>query len=232
MTSDQEPSDGGIIMPAGSTPTAGSPAQSPASQPVDEESGRNPILLAVPPWLDRLAAWSWRLLVIGSFMLALLWAVSWIRLAVVPTLVAIVFASALRPFVKSATDIGVPRAVAVTTIMISMLFILASGLWYAGRQAAGELDRNTVQTEAVQAEVERWLRSEPLNLEEEQIRDAESAVRDALAGGVRAWGSSSGRMVVTVAGGMMLGLILTFLFLTQSSSVCCCCYPACRWCCR
>ncbi len=217
MTGDDPLSEGGIIVPSSATEPAKSdrPSAEPTPSPAARE--RTPAFLAVPVWLDRLAAWSWRLLVIGGFVLALLWTVSWIRLAVIPTLVAVVFASALRPVAKSAVRIGVPRAIAVTTIMLSVLLIVVSGLLYAGREAANELDRSTVQTEAVRVEIERWFRSEPFNLEQDQIDEAETALRRALAGGVRSWGSNSGRMVLTVSGGAVLGVILTFLFLKDGS---------------
>ncbi len=178
-----------------------------------------PSVLSVPPWLDRLAAWSWRLLAIGGFALALFWVVSWIRLAVIPTLIAIVFASALRPVVKWLAATGLPKPTAVFLIMSSAVLLIVAGLWYAGREAADELDDNTVQTEAIRLEIEDWLAGEPFELEPEQITEAEAAVRDALVGGVRAWGSNSGRVVVTVFGGVLLGLILTFLFLKDGSAM-------------
>lgn len=170
-------------------------------------------ILAVPAWLDQMASWSWRLLLIGVFALAALWVLLQVRLAAVPALIAVVLASALYPVTRRLRDRGTPRALAATVPLLLVAAVLVGGFWFAGQRTADHLEDQRMQSEEVAAEIRTWLASDPFNLSDEEIADLESSTRETLIGGVRAWGSNQGGLVLSVTGGAVLMLALTFLFL-------------------
>ena len=71
--------------------------------------------LLVPVWLDRTSAWAKRLLLIGAALLAVLWVALQVRVALVPFLVALLVASALRPLADRLERFGRPRAIAAAS---------------------------------------------------------------------------------------------------------------------
>lgn len=119
--------------------------------------------LSIPRWLDRSASWSWRLILIGGAVFLAMYALSYIRIAVVPALIAIIFASALRPATAWLLRVGLPKsmATAVPVLCVVALFVVAG--WFVTDRTAEELQRDDLPTEQVRFEVEQWLIEGPLH---------------------------------------------------------------------
>ncbi len=176
----------------------------------NESSMRAP--MSIPRWLDRGANWSWRLILIGSAAFLALYAISYIRIAVVPALIAIIFASALRPATSRLCTFGLPPVVATAAPILLVLTMFVGAGWFVTQRTAAELSNENLPTEQVRLEIEEWLRDGPLEMTRDEIDEAEEAVRDTLIGGTRAWGASRGGMILSILGGGVLTLVLTFLF--------------------
>lgn len=168
--------------------------------------------LSIPRWLDRGASWSWRLILIGVALFLAMYALSYIRIAVVPALIAIIFATALRPATARLVRVGVPRSIATAVPILLVVALVGAAGWFVTDRTAEELQRDDLPTEQVRFEVEQWLTDGPLDLTAEEVDEAEAAIRDALIGGTRAWGASRGGMLLSILGGSVLTLVLTFLF--------------------
>ncbi len=68
---------------------------------------------SVDPFLRKTAAWSWRLLVVGAAIIALLWLVQRLQVIVVPVALATMLAALLLPAVDWLDRRGAPRGGAV-----------------------------------------------------------------------------------------------------------------------
>ncbi|GAB3361086.1 AI-2E family transporter [Modestobacter lapidis] len=82
--------------------------------PDDSQVGEDP----VPPGLRVAAAWSWRALVVGAALYALLILVGYVAVVVVPVIVALLLAALLQPGAALMVRQGWPRAVAATTMLV------------------------------------------------------------------------------------------------------------------
>lgn len=173
-------------------------------------SPRSP--LSIPRWLDRGANWSWRLILIGIAVFLAFYAISAIRIAVVPALVAMIVASAIRPATSRLNNMGLPLAIATAAPLLLLVAFFVGAGWFVTQRTAAELANEDLPTEQVRLEIEQWLMDGPLDLTEEEIDEAETAVRDSLIGGTRAWGASRGGMILSILGGGVLTFVLTFLF--------------------
>lgn len=172
---------------------------------------RPPPRMRIPTWLDQAASWSWRLLLIFALVLAVLWALAAVRVAAIPLLVATVVAATLEGPVKRLQRLGLPRAAAAVVPVVMILASVVGAGWFVGGRTASALDETSFQSDRVRDEIETWLMSEPIGLDERQIEEAETAVRSALVGGARNWGADQGTLALTILGGSILSLVLTFL---------------------
>jgi len=84
----------------------------------------------LPVWLDRLAQWSWRGLVLAGLGFVALQAVTLVPAVVVPLLISVVGAATLRPLVSRLVRAGWPRGVAaaVATLGTAIAVVAAIGI--------------------------------------------------------------------------------------------------------
>ncbi|HEX5828643.1 MAG TPA: AI-2E family transporter [Candidatus Limnocylindrales bacterium] len=83
-----------------------------------------------PVWLDRLAQWSWRGLIVAALGFAAIQVIVGVSSVVVPALIAIVAAATLLPLVRRLVDRGWSRTVAgaVATVGAATAIVVAVGL--------------------------------------------------------------------------------------------------------
>lgn len=67
------------------------------------------------------AAWSWRLIIIGVGLAAVLWLLMQVQIIVIPLLVAILLTALLRPVVDFVMKLGLPKWIGVLTAMLSLI---------------------------------------------------------------------------------------------------------------
>ncbi|NNF55793.1 MAG: AI-2E family transporter [Acidimicrobiales bacterium] len=187
--------------------------------PVDKQTAPTAAKLSVPIWLDRSAGWAWRLLLIGAVGVAVLWIFSLIRLAVVPFLIATMFAAALQPPIEWLCKHRIPRNLAVVLVFVLSLVLLVGPAAFAVQSAAVELSHVDDDYARVRAEIDRWLIEGPIGLSREEIIKAEETIRDSAIGGIRRFGSSRGSAILSLASGALLLLVLTFLFAKDGSAM-------------
>lgn len=75
----------------------------------------------VPLGVRIAAAWSWRLMLIGVALAAVLWLIVQVRIIVIPLLIAILLTALLRPIVDFFTKIGLPKWTGVVGAMVTLL---------------------------------------------------------------------------------------------------------------
>ncbi|MFP5376709.1 MAG: AI-2E family transporter [Acidimicrobiia bacterium] len=172
---------------------------------------------AVPALLDRAAAYSWRLLVVGAAAVALLTLVGRLRLVLIPLVITVLVARVLAAPCRWLRDRRWPPGAAAGAAVVGFLALLVAGFWVLGALVADEVgELGPTLGEAVD-DVERWLvEDSPFDVSRSELeryrRDLGDAVRSAL-------GSSGGAVlsgaiaVVEAVVGVVLGLIITFFAL-------------------
>lgn len=171
----------------------------------------------VPPGLQTLAAYGWRLIVVAVVGLGVLWALRQMWSLVLAVVVGAYLARALDPIAGRLRARGMPpAAIAVVSLLLFATVVGGTGA-LIGPLFAEELETlGPTLTDAVD-DVEEWLvEDSPFNLDRGDIDDLRQEARDAISRGLR---SSRGDLLsgalVVMEGivGIILAIVATFFFL-------------------
>ena len=171
----------------------------------------------VPVALDRAAAYSWRLLVVGAAAVAVLTLVGRLRLVLIPLVITVLVARVLARPAAWLRNRRWPAGLAAGAVVVGFLVVVGAGFSVIGTLVADEAgDLGPTLGDAVD-DVERWLvEDSPFDVDR---GDVERFRRD-LGDAVRSSAGSSGGAVVSGAIavveaiiGVLLGLIITFFAL-------------------
>jgi putative heme transporter len=135
---------------------------------------------AVTPLVRKIAAWSWRLLVIFFAVLAVLWVVDKLEVIVVPVFLALMVSALLVPPVDWLDRRGFPRGGAVAVVLLGGFAILGGMLTFVISQFVVGLPDLTEQVARSIEKSRRWLIEGPIHLRSEQITNAGNAAIQAL----------------------------------------------------
>ena len=143
-----------------------------------------------------------------------------IKLLVIPILIALILAAAIGPFVNMLRRRGLPGGVATGLAFAALMLLLAgvsTVIYFSVRNQWGELVQ---QASSGLDELERFLLTGPIPLEQEQLDQArEGIVQFATSSQVRS-GAITGLSVVTefIAGASLMVVIL-FFFLKDGAKI-------------
>jgi putative heme transporter len=173
----------------------------------------------VPPTLGRLAAWSWRLLVVLAAAGLLLYLLIQLKVIVVPVIVALFLATLLVPLVQALEARGwkhLPAVLAVFGGAVLLLAVIVAGFVPL---ISNELDTLRQRADEGVAEVQRYIASRPFGLSEadlnrylDQARQRFTENSSGLTRGAVAGVTVVGELVT----GLILSLFLTFFFVKDS----------------
>jgi putative heme transporter len=161
----------------------------------------------VPPNLERAAAWSWRLLACAAAVLAVIALLWYLRVIVLPIMVALTIAPALEPVAARLRGLKLERPAAAIALLIGLAVVagLIAIVTTSVLEQWEEL-RDAV-SEAVD-DITNRLESEPFNLSLDRSEDLRSSLSDS-------WREASGYAVTGVQAGIGLitGLVLAIAIL-------------------
>ncbi|MGW0162964.1 AI-2E family transporter [Mycobacterium sp. NPDC003323] len=172
---------------------------------------------SVHPLVRKAAAWAWRLLVIGSAVMALLWVISHMLLIVVPVALAAMFAALLLPAVDFMADRRAPRGWAVAVVLLSAIAIVGGILSFVISQFITGAPALVEQVAASVDGVRTWLINGPLHLSRDQIDHAGDALIRTLQENqarVTSGALSTAATVTEIVTGALL-VLFTLIFLLQ-----------------
>ncbi|AKK25639.1 AI-2E family transporter [Mycobacterium sp. EPa45] len=144
----------------------------PVTRAADDES--------VDPFLRKAAAWSWRLLVVGAAIVALLWIVRRLEVIVVPVALATMLAALLLPAVDWLDRRGAPRGGAVALVLLAGFAIFGGILTFVVSQFVSGLPGLVEQVTHSIDSLRGWLIEGPAHLSREQIDNAGNTAIKAL----------------------------------------------------
>ncbi|WP_254678090.1 AI-2E family transporter [Agrococcus sp. SGAir0287] len=176
----------------------------------------------VPPGLRIASAWSWRLLVVGLALAALLFLVAQLRIIVIPLMVAALLTALMIPLVEWLQRHRWPRGLAVAVAVVLLLAAVTALFWLAVSQIRGgypDLQRRAL---ASYDGLRQLLLESPLHLTERDISRYTGAVVDAIQqdsqqilSGALSVGSSLGHLLV----GMLLTIFATIFLLYDGARI-------------
>jgi putative heme transporter len=173
----------------------------------------------VPPVLARLAAWSWRLLVIvlaGGLVLYLL---ILLRVVVLPVIVALFLATLLVPMVRWLEARGWRHLPAVLTVFLGALLALAAIIAGFVPLIGNELPALRERAGQGVQEIEDFIASRPFGLDEQDLNRWFEQARQQLSensSGITRSAVRGATLVGEVVTGLILTLFLTFFFVKDS----------------
>src|SRR5829696_9107092 len=173
----------------------------------------------VPPTLGKLAAWSWRLLVVLTAAGLLLYLLITLKVIVVPVIVALFLATLLVPLVNALERRGWRHIWAVLAVFGAAVVLIAVIIAGFIPLISNELDTLRQRADEGVAEVQRYIASRPFGLSEEDLNRYLEQARQRFT--ENSSGLTRGAVAgVTVVGelltGLILSLFLTFFFVKDS----------------
>jgi predicted PurR-regulated permease PerM len=173
----------------------------------------------VPPALQRLAAWSWRLLVILTAAGLVLYLLILLKVIVVPVIVALFLATLLVPMVNWLQRRGWRHLTAVLAVFIGVVLLLAAIVAGFIPLIGNELDDLRQRTDEGVRQVQEFIASRPFGLSEEDLTRYLEQARERFT--ENSTGLTRGAVQgVTLVGELITGLILclflTFFFVKDS----------------
>ena len=135
---------------------------------------------AVPPLIHKGAAWSWRLLAIIAFAVAVIWVITKLEVIVVPVALALMLTALMIPAVDFLDRRGAPRGGAVALVLLTGIAIVGGMLTFVVSQFVvglpGLVDQVTQSIESTRT----WLIEGPAHLSKDQITNAGNSAIEAL----------------------------------------------------
>jgi predicted PurR-regulated permease PerM len=173
----------------------------------------------VPPMLRKLAAWSWRLLVVLTAAGLVLYLLIVLKVIVVPVIVALFLATLLVPLVNTLERRGWRHIWAVLAVFGGAVLLIAAIIAGFIPLIGNELETLRQRADEGVAEVQRYIASRPFGLSEEDLNRYLDQARQRFT--ENSTGLTRGAVHgVTVIGELITGLILclflTFFFVKDS----------------
>jgi predicted PurR-regulated permease PerM len=161
----------------------------------------------VPPNLERAAGWSWRLLVCAAAGLAVLTVLWYLRVIVLPTMVALTIAPALTPVAGLFRRLRLERPAAAVALLVA-LAVVAGLIAIVTTSVLAQYDELADSVSRAVEDITDRLEGEPFNLSLDRTQDLESSLGDS-------WRQASGYLASGVQAGigLLAGLVLAVALL-------------------
>lgn len=162
-----------------------------------------------------LAKWSLILVAVAAGAWVLGWLISALWVVILPALLAIIVATVLWPPTKWMMRVGLPPALSAAASLIVFFLVIGGIITLIVPSVVDSAPELVDKASAGVSQVQDWLKGPPVNLQDDQIDNAVSAITSrlqdsgtAIASGVFTGVSAAGSILVTLA----LVLVLTFFF--------------------
>jgi putative heme transporter len=161
----------------------------------------------VPTNLDRAAAWSWRLLVCAAAGLAVLTVLWYLRVIVLPVMVALTIAPALTPLAGRLRSLRLERPAAALALLTG-LAVVAGLIAIVTTSVLAQYDELADSVSRAVDDITDRLEGEPFNLSLDRTEDLQSSLADS-------WSQASGYAASGVQAGigLLTGLVLAIVVL-------------------
>jgi putative heme transporter len=173
----------------------------------------------VPPVLQRMAAWSWRLLVILVAAGLVLYLLILLKVIVVPVIVALFLATLLVPVVNWLQARGWRHMWAVLAVFGGAVLLLAAIIAGFVPLISNEMETLRQRADEGVREVQEYIASQPFGLSEEELNRYLEQARERFtenSSGLTRGAVTGVVLVGELITGLILALFLTFFFVKDS----------------
>ena len=194
-------------VPEPPPPTAPAPAVAPAAPAARPDAGD-----PVPRWLRSGAAIAWRLLALLAAIALTAYALAYLRIVVLPVIVAVLVSTVLRPPTRWLTRHRFSDGAAAATVLLAAIAVLVAALTMAGAAVARQVSDLAESVQEGIREAGDALSEPPFNLSDADIDRYIDNAADQLSDSS---GALTGGVVhgAVIAGEVITGLIITLLLL-------------------
>lgn len=171
--------------------------------------------LAVSPVLEATAAWSWRVLVVAAAVALGAIIFYQLRVVTVPVFLAIVLSTLLVPPAQLLQRKGVRPALATTIVFVGSIAIVGGLIYLLASPVSSEFSDLGPQVTKAIDDVNNWLRTGPLELDNAQIDQYAESIQQSVrdnAGSLQSGVVSSATIAAEIFTGLILTIVLTFFF--------------------
>lgn len=161
----------------------------------------------VPTNLERAASWAWRLLACAAAVLAVLALLWYVRVVVLPTMIALTIAPALAPVTQMLRRRRLRRPAAAFALLLG-LAVVAGLFTVVTASVLAQYDELSDSVRRATEDISTRLEDEPFNLSLDRATDLEASLGDS-------WRSVSGYLVqgLETGAGLITGLVLAIALL-------------------
>ena len=170
----------------------------------------------VPTNLERAAAWSWRLLACAATVLAILFVLWYLRVIVLPIMVALTIAPALSPVATKFRDLRLERPAAGLALLTG-LAVVAGLVAIVTSSVLAQSDELVDSVSQAVDDLTDRLEDEPFNLSLDRTQDLQSSLSDSWreASGYAASGLQAG---VGLLAGLVLAIAILYFILRDGAA--------------
>ena len=170
----------------------------------------------VPTNLERAAAWSWRLLACAATVLAILFVLWYLRVIVLPIMVALTIAPALSPVATKFRDLRLERPAAGLALLTG-LAVVAGLVAIVTSSVLAQSDELVDSVSQAVDDITDRLEDEPFNLSLDRTQDLQSSLSDSWrdASGYAASGLQAG---IGLLAGLVLAIAILYFILRDGAA--------------
>ncbi|MGW4058969.1 AI-2E family transporter [Amycolatopsis sp. NPDC004747] len=166
----------------------------------------------IPRGLRISAALAWRFIVVVAALYAVVWAIGYLAVVVIPLGIALLVSALLAPAVQKLVAVRFPRGLATAIVLIAGLAVLAGLLTFVVTQFSSGLPQLQKQLNESLNQIRDWLINGPVHLRQEQIQDFINQVFGFLQNNQK-WLTDTALTTASTVGEIVTGFLLT-LFIT------------------
>jgi predicted PurR-regulated permease PerM len=176
----------------------------------------------VPAFLQRAAAWSWRLLVVGLLVYVAFRVASALRLVVLPCIAALLLTALLQPLTARLRRAGMPSLAATWCTVLAAVVVLAGISVLAANRVSADYPRLQGEVKHTAHQVQHSLAGPPFHLSSARLQQYSNQLvhflsqhKSVIAGTV----VTGGKIVLELLTGLVLMLFITFFLLKDGERI-------------
>jgi predicted PurR-regulated permease PerM len=176
----------------------------------------------VPRLLATLAAWSWRLIVVGIVVYGLMQVVSRLFFVALPLALALLLTALLLPLTERLRRWGLPSLAATWVTILLALSVIAGVGTLVGVRANAEFPKLLTELRHTGQQIQNWLVNGPFHLKQAQIETAINKVLSNIQeqrGKLITTALSATATVGEIAAGLILMIFVTFFMLKDGRQI-------------
>jgi predicted PurR-regulated permease PerM len=208
------------VAQAGPAQAAGPPRT--AGQRAAGAPGDGPAAQSVPRLLQQVAAWSWRLLLVGLLLYVAFRVASALRLVVLPCFAAMLLTALLQPLTARLRKAGLPSLAATWCTILAAIAVLAGAGTLAANRVSADYPKLSDEVKHTANEVRISLAGPPFHVNSVRLQQYSNQLvqfltqhKSLVAGTV----VTGGKIVLELLTGFVLTMFITFFLLKDGKRI-------------